>query len=333
MRASIHPRPRAMLARMRRFSFALLAPCLLAGLACDVFVPPPPPEPPPPGWHLSVPIGDVRSINDVIVLEPRGDAEDFPAYHGWAVGTAGTILRVDRSTDGVVAWTREESGVIADLESIDVVRFGDGQELILAVGAAGTVLRSDGDGRWTALASGTTDVLFDVTFRNELDAFIVGDNGTILRFNGTVLTLQINQTLQEVVGGACPADGCGVNSTCGDDGNCHSFFGIPEPLKGVGDAGIMIAVGARGAVYRYDPNGDPSGAPGSRWVREDAGTQRSLASVDTESGVTVPTIDGVLMRRNGDNDWNDDDFRVPSPVFLQDVWMRVSSHNPSSLNW
>ena len=38
--------------------------------------------------------------------------------------------------------------------------------------------------------------------------------------------------------------------------------------------------------------------------------------------MTVPTIDGVLMRRNGDNDWDDEGFRVPSPVFLQDVWTR-----------
>lgn len=323
MGASIHPGRRAMLSGMR---FSLLAPFALTavftGLACDVFVAPPPPEPPPPGWHLSVPIGDVRSINDVIVLEPRGDAEDFPAYHGFAVGTGGTILRVDRSQDGAVTWAREQADITADLESIDVVRFGDGQELVMAVGGNGTVVRRSDDGTWSSVASGITDVLFDVTFRNENDGFIVGDNGTILRWNGTALTLQVNQTLQEVVGGLCPAQGCGANSVCADDGNCHSFFGIPEPLKGVGDAGIMIAVGARGAVYRYDPNSDPTGTPGNRWLREDAGTQRSLAAVDTENGVTVPTIDGVLMRRNGDNDWDDDDFRVPSPVFLQDVWTR-----------
>jgi hypothetical protein len=309
--------------RLRFFLFALvLAPVLAHGAGCDVLVPPPPPEPPPPGWHLSTPIAGIRSINDVIVLEPRGDAEDFPAYHGWAVGTAGTILRLDRDADGVVTWTSEDSGVTADLESIDVFRFGDGQELVMTVGSGGTVLRRNDDGTWATIPSGTTEFLFDITFRNELDGFIVGDAGTILRWNGTVLTLQVTQTLQEVVGGTCPAEGCGANSVCDpDDGNCHSFFGIPEPLKGVGDAGIMIAVGARGAVYRYDPNGDPNGN-GNTWIREDAGTQRSLAAVDTENGVTVPTIDGVLMRRNGDNDWDDDNFRVPSPVFLQDVWMR-----------
>jgi hypothetical protein len=93
-----------------------------------------------------------------------------------------------------------------------------------------------------------------------------------------------------------------------------------KALKGVGSAGLMIAVGARGAVYRYDADGEPDGTS-NRWTREDAGTQRSLAGIFTEAGVWVPTIDGVLMRRNGADDWDDESVRTPAPVFLQDVWV------------
>lgn len=296
---------------------------LVAATGCDVLAPTPPPEPPPPGWHVSVPIGGIRSINDVILLDPfDAAAPDYPAYHGYAVGTGGAVLRMDRDVDGIVTWAQEESATTEDLESIDVVRFGDDQELVMAVGANGAVVQRSADGTWSQVASGTTAHLFDVTFRNELDGFIVGDAGTVLRWNGTALVLQIDQLLQDAIGAACPAEGCGLNSTCEADGLCHTLFGIPEPLKGVGDAGVMIAVGARGAVYRYDPNGEPTGNGGNRWLREDAGTQRTLASINTEGGVLVPTIEGVLMIRNGDNDWNDDDFRVPAPVFLQDVWTR-----------
>lgn len=288
---------------------------LLPGAACEILAPAPVPEPPSPGWYLSTPVAGIRSLNDVIIFRPQDPL--VLAYVGYAVGTDGTILKLTRDEAGVTTWTREESGTSADLESID--GFVDAQgEHIFVVGFDGTVLARDGAG-WRPIASGTTDVLFDVTFRNLTDAFIVGDAGTILRWDGVALTQHVQQALQRAVGGVCPVAGCGANASC-IDGLCNSFFPLSEPLKGVGDIGAMIVVGALGAVYRYDPNGERDGTS-NRWIREDSGTQRSLAGIFTEAGVWVPTVDGVLMRRNGDDDWDDESFRTPAPVFLQDVWV------------
>lgn len=286
----------------------------LAG--CDIIAPTPEPEPPLPGWHVSTPVAGIRSLNDVIIFRPFDPL--VLSYVGYAVGTDGAILKLTRDEAGVTTWTQEESGTTSDLESIDGFVDGEGVEHIFVVGFDGTVLSRDG-AAWTAIPSGTTDILFDVTFRNLTDAFIVGDGGTILRWDGVALTAHAQQTLQRAVGGACPDAGCGANAQC-IDAICVSFFPLSEPLKGVGDVGEMIAVGALGAVYRYDPNGERDGVS-NRWVREDSGTQRSLAGIFTEAGVWVPTVDGVLMRRNGADDWDDDSFKTPAPVFLQDVWV------------
>lgn len=262
------------------------------GAACDVVAPPPPPqERPEPGWYASTPFPDVRSLNDVIVLAPG---------LGYAVGTDGTILRLAEQ-----AWTREESGVTADLEQIDGFVDDEGIEHLFVVGHEGTVLSRSAEGIWELVPSGTTEVLFSVSMRALDDVFIVGDAGTILRFDGVALSLQVQQTLQLVVGA--------------DDS--QNFFPIPEPLKGVGRAGdVMLAVGARGAVYSYDPNGERAGSS-NRWTREESGTTRALAGIFTEAGVWVPSTDGVLLRRNGPGDWDDESVRTPAPVFLQDVYV------------
>lgn len=289
-------RPVSDIASFAAHRLALAAPGALAILgalgACDVVAPPaPPPDEPEPGWYLSTPVADVRSLNDVIVLAPG---------LAYAVGTGGTILKLEGT-----AWAREESGVTADLEHIDGFVDNDGVEHLVVVGHEGTVLLRGAPGAWDLLPSGTTEILFSVSMRRPDDIFIVGNGGTVLRSDGTTVALQAAQTQQLVVG----ADGS------------QNLFPIPEALKGVGRAGdSMLAVGARGAVYSYDPNGEPAGTS-NRWTREDSGTTRALAGLFTEAGVWVPTTDGVLMRRNGPGDWDDDSTRTPAPVFLQDVYV------------
>jgi photosystem II stability/assembly factor-like uncharacterized protein len=248
-----------------------------------------------PAWALSTPFPAIRSLNDVLVLAPD---------RAYAVGTGGAVLRYDGE-----AWSEEDSGVTVDLQAI--AGFVEGQEPdlvehLLVVGAEGTVLQRGAEpGSWVVVPSGTTKLLFSVAMRNASDAFIVGDAGLILRYDGTALIDMTPQTLQLVVG---------------NDGS-QNFFPIPEALKGVGDAGdAMLAVGARGAVYAFDPSGGPTDTT-TKWAREESGTTRSLAGVFTENGVWVPTTDGVLMRRNGPGDWDDDSTRTPAPVFLQDVYV------------
>lgn len=263
--------------------------CLLFS-ACAVEEPPPPPAPrPEPGWALSTPFPEVRALQDVLVLEPE---------RAWAVGTEGTILAWDGE-----AWAREASGVVEDLESVDGFLDEDGAPVLFAVGHAGTMVTRGANGAWSPIATGTDRVLFSVAAHAADDVFAVGDAGTVVRFDGASAAVQERQTLQTLVGGDdLPYD-----------------FPIPEPLKGViDDGGTMIAVGARGAVYTYDANGEPAGES-NRWTRENSGTTRSLAGISDDDGIFVPTIDGVIMRRNGPGDWDDDSLRTPAPVFLQDV--------------
>lgn len=292
--------------------------------ACDVIAPAPPaPEPPPCGYYLSQPLADVRVLADVIVLAPG---------LAFAVGSDGTVAQWDGTT-----WTREESGVTTDLEGIAGFVTNEGVPELLAVGALGTVIHRGAAGTWEVLASGVTKHLFGVWMRSATDAFIVGEDGAVLRFDGAALVLQETQTRQLVVG----ADGT------------NNYFPMAQSLKAVAETGgLMFAVGSSGAIYCYDPNGDPNGfpagvltcdntagntcpAPGgaNTWQLDASGTTRNLAGLSVRGGAFAPTTDGVLLERVSEpcpaprddagrftqDNWSDD-LRVPAPAFLHDVW-------------
>ena len=293
----------------------LLAALLVLAASCEILAPKVKPKPPQLGTFVSTPFPDVRELNDVIVLAPG------VAY---AVGTAGTILKLNADK----TWAKEESGTTEDLEAISGFLEDDGtgtgtqKEVLLIAGHNGTVLSRTAPGVWSSIPSSTTALLFSVVVRNDTDGFVVGDAGTILRWNGSVLALQGPQTVQDVAGSACPQAGCGGSSTCNpNDGLCHSKFPIPETLHGVGGDNPVLAVGTGGAVYRYDPTGEPSGTRGNTWLKEDSGTTRQLSSVFTKSGVIIPATDGVLVLRNDIDTYDDTAIRTPAPVFLKDVWV------------
>jgi hypothetical protein len=248
----------------------------------------PPPVPPTPGFVVARPDPTIRSLNDVVVL---GAAETGVA-RAVAVGTDGAVLAFDGAT-----WTRETSGTAADLESVSGFVDGTGIETVLAVGASGTVLaRSSTDGVWRALPSPVTAHLFGVWLASGTDAFIVGDDGTVLRWDGTTLV----QLVDEVLIDSGAADG--------------SRFPIADPLKSVMGRAVddVYAVGPRGGVWRFD---------GTAFRREDTETNRPLVDVFTRAGVWVAATDGVLLRRRDDG-WRDDEFVVPAPVFVQGIWAR-----------
>ncbi len=297
---------------------------MLAAAGCDVIAPPaPPPEPPPRGFYVSRPLDDVRVLADVVVLAPQV---------AFAVGSDGSVLVFDGTS-----WSREESGVTADLEGVGGFVTSDGTPELLAVGALGTIIHRGASGAWEVVASGVTEHLFGVWLRSATDGFVVGEHGTVLRWSGTAVTPQLTQTRQLVVG----ADGT------------NNYFPIAQSLKAVAETdGQMFAVGASGAIYCYDPNGDPAGfpaavltcdntagntcpAPGAAnsWQLDSSGTTRNLAGLSVAGGTYAPTTDGVLLERVSgpcpaprddagrftQDNWSDD-FRVPTPAFLHDVW-------------
>lgn len=321
-------------------AFVVVAP-VFAG-ACDVLSPPAPVVPPvEPGFMLSRPFPEIRSLNDVVVT--AFDEERIAT--AYAVGTDGTVLAYDGSR-----WTNESparlsGGGAEDLESVSGVVDGEGNETVLAVGEGGVVLQRV-DGAWTLLPSPVTEHLFGVWVRRDDDAFIVGDSGTVLRWDGVRLTALVDEllidtgTLVDVVD---PRNGendtCTVTRDCVPnplpaipappstclDGQCRLAFGIAQPLKSVMGNGPddVWTVGPGGAVYHYD---------GNRFFRDESQTNRPLADVFTRAGIWAATTDGVLLRRR-DEGWLEDceefgapdencPFIAPSPVFLQGIWAR-----------
>lgn len=270
----------------------------MTGVALGFLIACAPEGPPPagdeelaPGWVLSRPAPEVRALLGVHVLA---------SFRAYAVGTDGAILRYDRGE-----WAKEPlpDGVegAPDLEAVSGVRDEEtGEELVVAVGDRGTVLIRR-DGVWQSLASGVDVRLFGVWVRAFDDAFIVGDAGTILRFDGDALSLMEEESLQE-------------RTQMGENGEpVVETYPIPEPLKAVAGTSpsSVWAVGARGAVYFFD---------GARWRRENAGTSRPLTHVFAERGVWATASDGVLLHRRGSGAWDAADYRLPTPLYLQGVW-------------
>lgn len=282
MVCSRSPRP------WRRAGLAL---AIATTAGCDELIAPPvEPDPPAPGFVVSTPV-EVRTLHDVAVLA----ADHTGITSAFAVGTDGAILHFDGAT-----WVREASGVEVDLESVSGVVDGDGFEHVFAVGVAGTVVRRRGaGGDWEVVPSGVDDHLFGVWVRRDDDAFAVGDNGRVLRWDGEVLTPLVDEVLIDT--GAVDEDGAPI------------AFPIADPLKAVmGRNDEVFAVGPRGSVYRFD---------GTRFLREDTATNRPLVDVFTRAGVWAAATDGVLLRRR-DGSWRDDEFIAPIPVFVQGIWAR-----------
>jgi hypothetical protein len=269
---------------------ALLLP---AALASCTLVPAPvdeQPEPPKPGFVVSRPFDDIRTLHDVVVLGVDVDH----VTRALAVGADGAAIAWDGER-----WTREDTGVDVDLFSISGGSNDDGVEVVLAVGQGGTILSRDADG-WTRVPSPVADDLFSVWVRTVDDAFIVGDHGTVLRFDGE----RVVQLVDEVL----------IDSGAVDDNGDAIAFPIADPLKGVMGRGDddVFAVGPRGVVYHFD---------GERFTLEPTQTNRPLVDVFTRAGVWAATTDGVLLRRH-DGEWSDNEFVAPAPVFLQGIWAR-----------
>jgi len=104
------------------------------------------------------------------------------ATHIYAVGKEGTILF---SADGTT-WTAQSSGTTERLYGVCAID----STHIYAVGANGTILFSDGT-TWTALTSGTVQRLNEVSADSTSEIRVVGSVGTILKStDGTTWTLQ-----------------------------------------------------------------------------------------------------------------------------------------------
>ncbi len=168
----------------------------------------------------------------------------------YATGENGTVLRFNGTS-----WTTmnvSTAGTIAGLWSA-------GASNLLAVGAAasgtgGLAFRNTGAG-WTSLSLPTNTFLTSVWGANPNDVYATGDNGTILRWNGTSWTSMASGTTEQLwaVSGAPAGNGGGF------------AVGFNSTLVAATTSGGMVVSGYRALVASRNVDLDPPA--GAKLVR------------------------------------------------------------------
>ena len=125
--------------------------------------------------------------------------------------------------------------------------WGSSDSDVFAVGDNGTILHYNGT-TWSRMSSGTNQYLFGVWGSSATDVFAVGDNGTILHYNGTTWSLMFS------------------------DPNKY-LFGV----WGSSDTDVF-AVGLDGTILHYN---------GTTWIPMSSGTDESLEGVWGSSSTDV----------------------------------------------
>jgi hypothetical protein len=154
---------------------------------------------------------------------------------------------------------------------------------------------------WTAMASGTWEVLWGVWGTSGREAFAVGDNGTILHYGGSTWSAMDAGTSAHLEGvwGSSGNDVFAV----GADGSIQHYdgsawgamdSGTTAYLAGVwGTSGSdVFAVGEGGTILHYD---------GSTWSSMTSGTTQILLAVWGTSGQDVFAVggDGTILHFDG----------------------------------
>jgi len=118
--------------------------------------------------YESINIGSVTNMNGV-----HYGSRDF----GVVVGDGGEIRITE---DAGLTWRVAEHGITDDLQDVRVI--GD---IIFVVGNSGTVCISyDGGVTWILSSTGTTEALNAIDLAHSAYGYTVGDNGTVLCWNG-----------------------------------------------------------------------------------------------------------------------------------------------------
>jgi hypothetical protein len=133
---------------------------------------------------------------------------------------------------------------------------------------------------WLRQDSGTSEILYDVWGLGPTDVFAVGDNGTILHYNGSTWTPQTSGTLNSLQGvwGSGPTD--------------------------------VFAVGSNGTILHYG---------GTTWTPQNSGTVASLWSVWGSGPADVFAVGGggTILHYDGSS-WSP--LSIPGAGQLLGVW-------------
>jgi hypothetical protein len=208
------------------------------------------------GWSPTV-AGTDRALYGVAYTAANG---------GWAVGTAGTILRLERADAGT--WSMMESPSTRWLHAI----WTSGNSAGWIVGGGGTALALLNGTAWQPVATGGITVdLLDVWGSAVDDVWAVGQGGTILHWRTNSWAL--------------------VSS--GADG------GVTNELRGVWGSGAkdVWAVGAAGTILHYDGKAWSTSASGDTYTLNDVWGSSSTNVFAVGTGGTILHWDGGSWQR------------------------------------
>jgi photosystem II stability/assembly factor-like uncharacterized protein len=228
---------------------------------------------------------------------------------------------VDTST---LLWNMLNSGTIRNLYGI----FSINQNLIFAVGAEGTIMRtSDGGITWSNLNSGTTSTLYSVFFTDSLKGWVVGSGGTILHTTdqGETWSTQNSGTdkplysvfFKDDSSGTVVGGGIILNTTNGgltweiqftpsskfsSSGSLFASSPQTDYLLNVVFVNSLngYAVGGSGKLLRTTDGG-------KTWTSQTTGTTNDLwaiAFADAQNGFAVGTFGTILRTTDGGTSWN-----------------------------
>ncbi|MDH4475540.1 MAG: Calx-beta domain-containing protein [Verrucomicrobiaceae bacterium] len=185
-----------------------------------------------------------------------------------------------------------------------------------AVGDNGTILKGDGTS-WTAQSSGTTEHLRSVWGTNATSVWAVGDNGVILFFNGTAWAAQTSGTTN-AVRGVWGSSGTNVFAV-GDGGTIlRSTNGTSWAATISGTTNQLRAV--RGAdainVYAVGVGGTVLKWSGSSWAAQTSGVTTQLNAVFAANTTNIWAVGNGGVVRKGNGS----------------TWSSQTSANASDLN-
>jgi hypothetical protein len=242
----------------------------------------------------------------------------------FAVGPAGKVLRFNGTT-----WSNVTAGVGAAQTLAGVVGAGTN---VLIVGGGGTIIGSSNSGaNWTTTVSGTENNLNAVWGTSTGNVYAVGDGGTIVRWDGTTLSVETSNTTQDLLAiwGTSESNiwaAGDAGTVVRYNGSTWSVTTLPTAasLRGIWGSSPtnVYIVGDTGAVRRW--NGS-SWAPvtGVAAAATKEGFLRNLNAVWGSSATDVYFVGdtGVIIHGNGTS-WEQQPYETGFPIHrdLHGVW-------------
>jgi len=246
---------------------------------------------------ITIPPANNNNLNAVSMVN---------AYVGCAVGNSGTVLLTN---NGGVSWTPVQANVSGNINSVYMYNVNVG----IIVTSTGFIYQTlDGGLTWTQISSANSNALYSVAFKDSADAYIVGQNGTIITLTGNPQTgyaagnavnpinANCNAVSFAVTTPYCVASNGKIYQKNGSNWSNAVYSGANISLNAIAFNGsnIGFAVGEAGTIVRYQ-----NGA----WTKVFDGLSTSFTGIQLKDSLTAYAVgeDGtVYITINGGTNWD-----------------------------